>query len=112
MISGATGSMAVIMTKVVVEHGIEYLFWAVILCGIIQILLGLVNVHLALEYVTFPVKLGFLNGLALVIAKSQLESYMIPPTKVTAKTEHFHVVDFNIATNNYVKIDKLVMMLV
>ena len=40
MISGATGAMAVVMTGFVVLYGLEYLFAAVILCGIIQILCG------------------------------------------------------------------------
>ncbi|CAD7975044.1 unnamed protein product [Amoebophrya sp. A25] len=112
MISGATGSMAVIMTTIVVDHGIAYLFYAVMLCGIFQIVLGFCGIHKALSLVTFPVKVGFLNGLALVIGKSQLESFMIPPGDITTKTEHFDVIDFTLATSNYVKAGKFLVMLV
>ncbi len=69
-----------------------------------------------LQFVTFPVKLGFLNGLSLVIGKAQLESFMIPPKEIAArnlpKSEHFHIFDFNVATSNYVKADKFVVMLI
>ena len=41
MISGATGALAVVMVSLVVTHGVEYLFAAVVLMGIIQILCGL-----------------------------------------------------------------------
>jgi SulP family sulfate permease len=40
MISGATGSVAVVMVALVATYGVEYLFWATILAGLIQILVG------------------------------------------------------------------------
>jgi len=40
MISGATGAMAVVMVSLVIEHGVQYLFAAVVLAGLIQILAG------------------------------------------------------------------------
>ena len=40
MISGATGSMAVVMVSLVIEHDVQYLFAAVLLAGIFQILAG------------------------------------------------------------------------
>lgn len=41
MISGATGAMAVVMVSLVAQHGIQYLFAAVMLAGIFQILAGI-----------------------------------------------------------------------
>ncbi|MEJ2181593.1 MAG: SulP family inorganic anion transporter, partial [Gammaproteobacteria bacterium] len=41
MISGATGAMAVVMVSLVAEHGVEYLFAAVVLTGLIQISAGI-----------------------------------------------------------------------
>ena len=92
MISGATGSMAVIMTSLVEDRGLGYLLYAVLLCGVFQLLLACVNIHKALRFVTLPVKLGFLNGLALIIAKSQLESFLIPGRKVG----HLKIVEFSV----------------
>ena len=40
MISGATGSLAVVMVSLVSENGIEYLFFTVVAMGIIQIVVG------------------------------------------------------------------------
>ena len=71
MISGATGAMAVVMTGFVVLYGLEYLFAAVILCGIIQILCGLFKLGKFVRLLPLPVMLGFVNGLAIVIFKSQ-----------------------------------------
>ena len=43
MISGATGAMAVVVVSLVADHGIGYLFPAVVLCGAIQITIGLLK---------------------------------------------------------------------
>ncbi|TWT48817.1 SulP family inorganic anion transporter [Botrimarina hoheduenensis] len=73
MISGATGAMAVVMTAFVVLYGLEYLFAAVILCGVIQIACGLLGVGKFIRLLPHPVMLGFVNGLAIVIGLAQLE---------------------------------------
>ncbi|HBN97900.1 MAG TPA: sodium-independent anion transporter, partial [Alteromonas macleodii] len=41
MISGATGAMAVVMVALVAQHGVQYLFAAVILAGLLQIMCGI-----------------------------------------------------------------------
>lgn len=71
MISGATGAMAVVMTAFVVLYGLEYLFAAVILCGIIQIICGFFKLGKFVRLLPLPVMYGFVNGLAIVIAKAQ-----------------------------------------
>ncbi|MCD4824263.1 MAG: SulP family inorganic anion transporter, partial [Phycisphaerae bacterium] len=71
MISGATGAMAVVMTAFVVLYGLEYLFAAVVLCGIIQILCGVLKVGKFVRLLPHPVMLGFVNGLAIVIGMAQ-----------------------------------------
>jgi sulfate permease, SulP family len=71
MISGATGAMAVVMTAFVVLYGLEYLFAAVVLCGLIQILCGLFKLGKFVRLLPHPVMLGFVNGLAIVIGKAQ-----------------------------------------
>ena len=71
MISGATGAMAVVMTGFVVLYGLEYLFAAVILCGIIQVACGLLRIGKFVRLLPHPVMLGFVNGLAIVIGLAQ-----------------------------------------
>jgi len=72
MISGATGALAVVMVALVVTHGVEYLFATVVLMGVLQILFGLLKLGKFIRMVPFPVMLGFVNGLAIVIFLAQL----------------------------------------
>jgi len=75
MISGATGAMAVVVVALVATHGVTYLFPAVILCGILQIAIGLLRAGKLIRIVPHPVMLGFVNGLAIVIGLAQLGSF-------------------------------------
>ncbi|MCU7807698.1 MAG: SulP family inorganic anion transporter, partial [Candidatus Thiodiazotropha sp. (ex Semelilucina semeliformis)] len=78
MISGATGAMAVVMVALVAEHGVEYLFAAVLLAGAIQISAGLLRLGKFIRLVPHPVMLGFVNGLAIVIFLAQLKQFQVP----------------------------------
>ncbi|MCX8278554.1 MAG: SulP family inorganic anion transporter [Dehalococcoidia bacterium] len=75
MISGATGALAVVMVVLVKDHGVEYLFLTVILMGIIQMVVGALKQGRLIRMVPYPVMLGFVNGLAIVIFLAQLESF-------------------------------------
>jgi SulP family sulfate permease len=75
MISGATGAMAVVIVALVALHGVEYLFPTVILCGLLQIAVGLGRLGKLIRMVPHPVMLGFVNGLAIVIGLAQLGSF-------------------------------------
>lgn len=75
LISGAAGSIAVVSVALVVTHGVEYLFLAVILMGIIQILVGVFKLAKFIRLVPQPVVYGFLNGLAIIIFTSQFNQF-------------------------------------
>jgi len=75
MISGATGAMAVVVVGLVAMHGVAYLFPAVILCGLMQITVGLLHLGKLIRMVPRSVMLGFVNGLAIVIGLAQLGSF-------------------------------------
>lgn len=77
MISGATGAMAVVMVALVAEHGVEYLFAAVVLTGLFQMLAGVLRLGKFIRIVPHPVMLGFVNGLAIVIFLAQLQHFQI-----------------------------------
>ncbi len=77
MISGATGALAVVMVELVSEHGIEYLFGAVVLMGIIQISVGLLKLGKFIRIIPLPVMFGFVNGLAIVIFLAQLNQFKV-----------------------------------
>ncbi|MDX1737130.1 MAG: SulP family inorganic anion transporter [Alphaproteobacteria bacterium] len=77
MISGATGALAVVMVSLVVTHGVEYLFAAVVLMGIIQIVVGVLRMGKFIRMVPHPVMLGFVNGLAIVIFLAQMTQFKV-----------------------------------
>ena len=74
MISGATGATAVAMVGLVTIYGVEYLFAAVALAGLLQILAGVFHMGKFIRLVPHPVMLGFVNGLAIVIFLGQFKS--------------------------------------
>lgn len=75
MISGATGAMAVAMVGLVMVYGVEYLFAAVALTGVLQLLAGVFHLGKFIRLVPHPVMLGFVNGLAIVIFLAQLNQF-------------------------------------
>lgn len=80
MISGATGALAVVMVALVAEAernygegmGVQYLFATVVLMGAIQISAGWLKLGKFIRIVPYPVMLGFVNGLAIVIFLAQI----------------------------------------
>lgn len=78
MISGAAGALAVVMVALVVTHGVEYLFATVVLMGVLQIAFGLLKLGKFIRMVPFPVMIGFVNGLAIVIFLAQLGHLKTP----------------------------------
>ncbi|WP_372847297.1 SulP family inorganic anion transporter [Pontiella sp.] len=86
MISGATGAVAVIFAPLMLglygeglstEEANGYLFGAVILMGIFQMLFGFFKLGKFIRMVPHPVMLGFVNGLAIIIFKSQFEMFYV-----------------------------------
>ena len=85
MISGATGAVAVIFAPMVkqqleiggMESALGYLFAAVALMGIIQILFGVFRFGKFVRLIPHPVMLGFVNGLAIIIFRAQFSQFYV-----------------------------------
>jgi len=75
MISGATGAVAVVIVTLAASHGVEYVFAAVVLAGLFQVLAGLLRLGKLIRLVPQPVIYGFVNGLAVVIFMAQLGQF-------------------------------------
>lgn len=75
MISGATGAVAVVLVTLVQDHGVEYVFAAVVLAGMLQVGAGLLRLGKLMRLVPHPVIFGFVNGLAIIIFMSQLDQF-------------------------------------
>lgn len=72
MVSAATAAVAVLVVPLVREHGVEYLFAATILMGLIQIVAGVLRLDLVMQFVSRSVITGFVNALAILIFMAQL----------------------------------------
>lgn len=72
MISAATAAVAVLVIPLVRDHGVEYLFAATILMGLIQIVAGIARLDLLMQFVSRSVITGFVNALAILIFMAQL----------------------------------------
>src|SRR5690554_163138 len=72
MISASTAAVAVLVIPLVRDYGVEYLFAATVLMGVIQIIAGYLRVDLLMQYVSRSVITGFVNSLALLIFIAQL----------------------------------------
>jgi len=75
MISGATGAVAVVIVSLAMDYGVEYVFAAVILAGILQLAAGFLRLGKLMRLVPHPVIFGFVNGLAIIIFMSQLDQF-------------------------------------
>jgi len=86
MISAATGATALLMVGLVKEHGINYLFAATILTGLIQIVASLMRLGTLMRFVSRSVVTGFVNALAILIFMAQMPELLGRGTTVYAMT--------------------------
>ena len=75
LISGGAGAVVIVLIALMKSHGLEYVFAAVALAGVVQILVGLFKFGKFIRLVPQPVMYGFVNGLAVVIFMAQLEQF-------------------------------------
>ena len=78
MISGATGAIAVVVVTLAATQGVEYVFAAVVLSGVLQVIFGSLKLGKFIRLVPHPVIFGFVNGLAIIIFMSQLDQFKGP----------------------------------
>ena len=77
MVSGGAGATVVVLMALAASHGVEYLFAAVVLAGIFQVLVGLFKLGKFVRLIPQPVMYGFLNGLAVIIFMSQIAQFKL-----------------------------------
>lgn len=75
MISGGAGATVIVLIALMKSHGLDYVFAAVAIAGLIQIAVGLLKLGKFIRLVPQPVMFGFVNGLAIIIFMSQLEQF-------------------------------------
>jgi sulfate permease, SulP family len=74
-IGGPTGAFVVVVSGIVATHGLDGLFMCTLMAGVILVLLGLTGLGTAVKYIPRPVVIGFTNGIALLIASTQIRDF-------------------------------------
>ncbi len=77
MVSGGAGATVVVLIALAATYGVEYLFAAVALAGILQLLVGLFKLGKFVRLIPQSVMYGFLNGLAIIIFMAQVVQFKV-----------------------------------
>jgi sulfate permease, SulP family len=71
-IGGPTGAFVVVISGIIAKYGIEGLFTCTMMAGVLLVLLGATGMGTAVKYFPRPVIIGFTNGIAILIASTQI----------------------------------------
>lgn len=77
LISGGAGATVVVLMALMNSHGLEYVFAAVAMAGVFQLIVGLLKLGKFIRLVPQPVMFGFVNGLAIIIFMAQMDQFKI-----------------------------------
>ena len=75
-IGGPTGAFVVVVSGIVAVHGVDGLFTCTLLAGILLILLGVTGLGAAVRFIPRPITIGFTNGIAVLIASTQIKDFL------------------------------------
>jgi SulP family sulfate permease len=75
-IGGPTGAFVVVVAGIVAEHGIDGLFMCTMMAGVILVILGATGMGSAVRYIPRPIVIGFTNGIAVLIASTQVRDFL------------------------------------
>lgn len=75
-IGGPTGAFVVVVAGIVNEYGVDGLFMCTLMAGVLLVVMGLTGTGSAVKYIPRPVIIGFTNGIAVVIASTQLKDFL------------------------------------
>src|SRR5271155_4789519 len=98
-IGGPTGAFVVVVYGIVNKYGIDGLHMCTLLAGVLLAILGLTGMGSAVKFIPRPVVIGFTNGIALLIASTQIKDFFglkidnVPGEflgRAEAIAEHFH----------------------
>jgi len=75
-IGGPTGAFVVIVAGIIAIHGVSGLLIVTLMAGVILILMGVTGLGTAVKYIPRPVTIGFTNGIAILIASTQIKDFL------------------------------------
>ncbi len=74
-IGGPTGAFVVVVYGIVARYGLDGLFMCTMMAGVLLVILGLTGLGTAVKYIPRPVVVGFTNGIAVIIASTQIKDF-------------------------------------
>src|SRR6185312_6987456 len=74
-IGGPTGAFVVVVAGIVAVHGVDGLFMCTVMAGILLVIMGITKLGSAIKFIPRPVVLGFTNGIAILIASTQVKDF-------------------------------------
>jgi len=74
-IGGPTGAFVVVVSGIVLTHGVDGLFMCTLMAGVLLVVLGATGMGTAVKFIPRPVVIGFTNGIAVLIASTQLKEF-------------------------------------
>jgi SulP family sulfate permease len=102
-IGGPTGAFVVVVAGIVAVHGIDGLFMCTVMAGLLLVIMGLTGLGTAVKFIPRPVVIGFTNGIAVLIASTQVKDFFglhldkVPGMfwlRMEALAANFHTISF------------------
>src|SRR5215471_4784221 len=102
-IGGPTGAFVVVIAGIVAVHGVDGLFMCTVMAGLLLVLMGATGIGSAVKYIPRPVVIGFTNGIAVLIASTQVKDFFglqidkVPGVfwlRIEALVTHFHTLNW------------------
>jgi len=75
-IGGPTGAFVVVVAGIVAVHGVSGLFMCTVMAGILLVVMGVTGLGTAVKFIPRPVVVGFTNGIAILIASTQVKDFL------------------------------------
>lgn len=100
-IGGPTGAFVVIVAGIIAKHGLSGLLMVTMMAGVILVILAITGLGRAVRFIPRPVVLGFTNGIALLIASTQVKDFLgLPIANPSEFFERVRVIAASIGTTN------------
>ncbi len=102
-IGGPTGAFVVVVAGIIAMHGVDGLFMCTVMAGVLLIIMGLTGLGAAVKFIPRPVVIGFTNGIAVLIASTQVKDFFglhidkVPGVfwlRMEALATNFHTLSF------------------
>jgi SulP family sulfate permease len=74
-IGGPTGAFVVVVAGIIAKYGVDGLFMCTMMAGVLLVVLGITGMGTAVKFIPRPIVVGFTNGIALLIASTQLKDF-------------------------------------